>query len=81
MSNEFDEEVRRVNEGPVSEGVKIRAKMKRGTGTRDQDELQIEARAETAEDARERFEAAMESVEEYADRLRAIQPSEVDDNE
>ena len=60
---------------PLDEGVKLRAKVKRGTGTRDQDTLLIEGRGATADDAADEFEAALSRAEEndYADRLRALQ--------
>jgi len=60
----------------VSEGVSIVAKVKRGSGTRDQDELKIKGKGETAEEAGEEFEDDLTMAEEnnWSDRLRAIQP-------
>lgn len=60
---------------PLDEGVKLRAKVKRGTGTRDQDTLLIEGRGATADDAADEFEAALSRAEEndYAERLRDLQ--------
>ena len=65
----------------VSTGAKVRGKVKRGTGTRDQDEIVIEGRGASAEEAAADFEAALEAAEagEWADRLRALQPDEGDD--
>ena len=65
----------------VSSGVKVRGKVKRGTGTRDQDELLIEGRGATAAEAAEDFEATLQRAEEqsWAQRLRDLQPSEGDD--
>jgi hypothetical protein len=65
---------------PLDHGVKVRAKVKRGTGTRDQDELLIEGRGEDADEAAADFEAALQQAEErdWADRLRALQPGEAD---
>lgn len=61
---------------PLNHGVKVRAKIKRGTGTRDQDELLIEGRGEDAAEAAEEFETALleAEVQQWADRLRDIQP-------
>jgi hypothetical protein len=61
---------------PLNHGVKVRAKLKRGTGTRDQDELLIEGRGEDAAEAAEEFETALleTEVQQWADRLRDIQP-------
>lgn len=66
---------------PLDHGVKVRAKVKRGTETRDQDELLIEGRGEDAAEAAADFEEALTEAEEreWADRLRALQPGEADD--
>ena len=68
---------------PLDHGVKVRGKVKRGTGTRDQDELLIEGRGENAEEAAQDFEEALTAAEEtgWADRLRALQPEEVGGDE
>ena len=63
---------------PLDEGVKLRAKVKRGTGTRDQDTLLIEGRGANADDAADEFEAALSRAEanDYAERLRDLQADE-----
>lgn len=68
---------------PLDHGVKVRGKVKRGTGTRDQDELLIEGRGEDAAEAAADFEEALTEAEEreWADRLRALQPGEAEDDE
>ena len=68
---------------PLDHGVKVRGKVKRGTGTRDQDELLIEGRGENAEKAAQDFERTLTAAEEaeWTDRLRALQPAEADDDE
>lgn len=68
---------------PLNHGAKIRGKLKRGTGTRNQDELLIEGRGETAAEAAADFEAALATAEEegWADRLRALQPDEPGEDE
>jgi hypothetical protein len=68
---------------PLDHGVKIRGKVKRGTDTRDQDELLIEGRGETAKAAAIDFEQALTEAEAagWADRLRALQPGEGEDDE
>lgn len=60
----------------VHSGVSITAKLKRGEGTRDQDELKIKGKGATAGDAVDDFERALQAAEEngWAERLRAIQP-------
>ena len=64
----------RGHQDAVSSGAKIRAKVKRGTGTRDQDEIVIEGRGATAAEAADDFERALSRAEakDYADRLRAL---------
>lgn len=61
---------------PLDHGVKVRAKVKRGTDTRDQDELLIEGRGETAAEAAADFEATLARAEanNWARRLRTLQP-------
>lgn len=61
---------------PLRHGVKIRAKVKRGTDTRDQDELLIEGRGEDNIEAASEFNAALQVAEQndWANRLRDLQP-------
>lgn len=75
--NNYDGGVKR----PLDHGVKIRAKAKRGTGTRDQDEIVIEGRGEDADEAAYDFEKALDYAERegWSERLRSLQPSEGDD--
>lgn len=56
---------------------KVRGKVKRGTGTRDQDEIVIEGRGEDADEAADDFEDALERAEEgdWAGRLRKLRDS------
>lgn len=65
----------------VPEGVKVTAKLKRGTGTRDQDVINLKARGETAAEATEEFEELLHAlkVEGWDERLRAVQPGGSDD--
>lgn len=67
---------------PLDHGVKVRGKVKRGTETRDQDEILIEGRGEDAEEAAEDFEEALTYAEEagWVDRLRALQPGGGEDD-
>lgn len=55
-------------------GVSLTAKLKRGTGTRDQDELTAKVKREEYDDAKAEMEGAMEDLHEWAGRLRVIQP-------
>lgn len=64
-----------VHENQAS-GVSITAKLKRGEGTRDQDEIKIKAKGTTAEEAIENMEQVIDEAEAWADDLRAIQPGD-----
>lgn len=65
---------------PIRHGVKISAKIKRGTDTRDQDEIKLVGRGEDATAAAADFEAALQRVESrnWVERLRALQTEESD---
>lgn len=71
MSDESNETVER-----LERGVKITAKVKRGTGTRDQDEIRAKVKADDVEEARQQMDELSEHLEQWADDLRAIQPDD-----
>ena len=60
-------------------GVSLTVKLKRGTGTRDQDEVIAKAKGKTLEDAREDMEVLREYIHELAEDARQIQPEEADE--
>lgn len=76
MSDDYDqtEHVERTDVG-----VSITAKIKRGNGTRDQDELSVKIKRETLDDAREDMEEAKQDMAEWASDMREMQSDEVDD--
>jgi hypothetical protein len=59
-------------------GVSLTVKLKRGTGTRDQDEVIAKAKGKTLEDAREDMETLREYIHDLAEDARQIQPEEDD---
>ncbi|MFC7164661.1 DUF7389 domain-containing protein [Halospeciosus flavus] len=59
-------------------GVSLTVKLKRGTGTRDQDEVIAKAKGKTLEDAREDMEILREYIHDLAEDARQIQPEEED---
>lgn len=62
-------------------GASVEARLKRGTGTRDEDTITIKCKGETAEEAAAEFEFLLEKYEaEYSDRCRSIEPP-VDDGD
>jgi len=58
----------------VASGVSITAKVKRGSGTRDQDTIKIKAKGTDAAEAIEEMDAVLERADEWADDLRDVQP-------
>ncbi|GGL72895.1 DUF7389 domain-containing protein [Halocalculus aciditolerans] len=57
-------------------GVSLTVKLKRGTGTRDQDEVIAKAKGKTLEDAREDMEILREYIHDLAEDARQIQPAD-----
>ena len=57
-------------------GVSLTVKLKRGTGTRDQDEVIAKAKGKTLEDARKDMEILREYIHDLAEDARQIQPEE-----
>lgn len=72
MTDEIPKDEKRTN---VTDGAKVTAKLKRGTGTRDQDTLKLEGRGETPEEAAQEFDQLLTRAEEagWTDRLRNLQ--------
>jgi len=60
-------------------GVSLTVKLKRGTDTRDQDEVIAKAKGKTLEDAREDMEILREYIHDLAEDARQIQPAEADE--
>ncbi|WP_332900333.1 DUF7389 domain-containing protein [Haladaptatus sp. CMSO5] len=60
-------------------GVSLTVKLKRGTGTRDQDEVIAKAKGKTLEDAREDMETLRKYIHDLAEDARQIQPGEDDE--
>jgi hypothetical protein len=61
-------------------GASIEARLKRGTGTRDEDRITITAKGATADEAVSEFEYLLQQYEtEFSDRCRNIQPSKAGD--
>ncbi|ELY73499.1 hypothetical protein C487_17120 [Natrinema pallidum DSM 3751] len=60
-------------------GVSLTVKLKRGTGTRDEDQIKAKVKAKTLEDAREDMEILRAYVHKLAEDARQIQPEEEDE--
>lgn len=57
-------------------GISLTVKLKRGTGTRDQDEVIAKAKGKTLEDAREDMERLRAYIHDLAEDARQIQPAD-----
>ena len=57
-------------------GVSLTVKLKRGTGTRDQDEVIAKAKGKTLEDAREDMKILRKYIHDLAEDARQIQPGD-----
>jgi len=60
-------------------GISLTVKLKRGTGTRDEDQIKAKVKAKTLEDAREDMETLHEYIHGLAEDARQIQPGEEDE--
>lgn len=66
----------------VDTGASLRSELTRGTGTRDQEKHRIYGKGADAAEALEEYEEMLEAVEEeYADRVRGLQPVEEPDED
>lgn len=57
-------------------GVSLTVKLKRGSGTRDEDQIKAKVKAKTLEDAREDMETLREYIHDLAEDARQIQPAD-----
>lgn len=57
-------------------GVSLTVKLKRGTGTRDEDQIKAKVKAKTLDDAREDMDALRAYIRDLAENTRQIQPAE-----
>jgi len=78
-TTEYPSEIEKVERTDV--GVSVRCTLKRGTGTRDQDEIRAKVKAETVADATADLEELKPHLRAFAQELREIQPSVADDDE
>jgi hypothetical protein len=57
-------------------GVSLSVKLKRGSGTRDEDQIKAKVKAKTLEDARRDMDALREYIHDLAEDIRQIQPTD-----
>jgi len=72
MSDETTDVVRRINESGNT--IKTTTKFKRGSGTRDQDEIKIKVEGNDPEEVVDKLNATIVELQETASTVRNIQP-------
>lgn len=73
-----DEEVSR-NITESADKIRVETKVKRGSGTRDQDELKVKIKGNDPDDVVDKLNDTIERLHETADTVRGIQPGEDDE--
>ena len=63
-----------VNES--ADKIRVETKVKRGSGTRDQDEIKVKIKGDDAEEVVEKLNNTVELLQDTSDTLRNIQPGE-----
>ena len=81
MADHETKEVRNVNESAHT--VRLETKVKRGEGTRDQDEIKIKVRGDDPEEAAEKLHATVLAVgdNQTVTALRGTQPTQAGDDD
>lgn len=59
--------------------IRVETKVKRGTGTRDQDEIKVKIRGDDADAVVDRLNDTVAKLHETADTVRSIQPENSDE--
>jgi len=73
-NSEADETRHSISES--ADKITLKTKVKRGTGTRDEDKLDVKVKGDDPDDNAEKLAATLDALEEHgvADRLRETQP-------
>jgi len=61
-----------VNES--ADKIRVETKVKRGSGTRDQDEIKVKIKGDDAEEVVEKLNNTVDLLQETSDTLRSMQP-------
>lgn len=67
-----DETTHNISES--ADKIRVETKVKRGSGTRDQDTVSVKAKGNDPDDVVDRLNATVENLRETADKARSIQP-------
>lgn len=69
-----DADETRYNISESADKIRVETKVKRGTGTRDQDTISVKVKGDDPDDVVERLNDTIENLRETADAARSIQP-------
>ena len=72
------DEVRK-NISESADKIRVETKVKRGSGTRDQDELKVKVKGNDPDDVVDKLNATIANLHETADDVRGLQPGEDDE--
>jgi hypothetical protein len=72
--NDHEPDETRLNISESADKIRVETKLKRGTETRDQDELKVKVKGDDPDDVVERLNATIRNLHETADEARSIQP-------
>jgi hypothetical protein len=61
--------------------IRVETKVKRGSATRDQDELKVKVKGNDPDDVVEKLNATIKNLHETADEVRGLQPGSGDADE
>jgi len=73
-----DEDVSR-NITESADKIRVETKVKRGSGTRDQDELKVKIKGDDPEEVVDKLNATVEQLHDTADTVRGLQPGDADE--
>ena len=76
--SDSDEDVSR-NITESADKIRVETKVKRGSATRDQDELKVKVKGNDPDDVVDKLNATIANLHETADEVRGLQPGEDDE--
>ena len=72
------DEVRK-NISESADKIRVETKVKRGSGTRDQDELKVKVKGNDPDDVVDKLNATIANLHDTADDVRGLQPGDSDE--
>jgi uncharacterized protein YlxW (UPF0749 family) len=85
MTDEIDfsnqQVVPNYNVNESADKIRVKTQVTRGTGTRDQDKIDVKVKGDDADEVVEQLNATIENLHETADTVRKMQPETEDTDE